>query len=97
MKDQMNTPLEIGEYYVVVKRKYKNRKIAMAGKIVEIRDNLAIFDDVVEQHIEQLENGNVEITKTFLTNKKTRIGSHKTIFWLHKDSIDETYYNKINS
>ena len=28
MKDQMNTQLEIGTYYVVVKRKYKNRMIA---------------------------------------------------------------------
>ena len=87
--------LEIGNYYVVVKRKYKNRMIAMAGKIVEIRDNIAIFDDVVEQHIEQLENGKVEITKTFLTKKKSKIGSHKTISWLHKDTIDEAYYNKI--
>lgn len=93
MKDQMKHDIEIGLYYQVIKRKYNKKQLIVVGRICELREDSVVFDNVVHQYIELI-NENAEITKTFLTNKKETFKKAK-FYWLHKNSFDEKFYNLV--
>ena len=95
-KDQLNTPLEIGIYYQMMRRQYSKKRTIHVGKVKKITDKYVIFEDVVEKMILTDENGKPyygEVKR--ISNQSYELGTKFN--WLHKDTFDEDYYSKINN
>lgn len=93
MKDQIGHDIEIDTYYVSIFRKYKGKQRIIAGKAIRVQEpNVVVLEDVCLLTM-CLDNSGEVVSEYELSTKTHRVG-RKTLYWLHPNTIKETYHNK---